>query len=242
MLKAWTGCSGFNYPHWKGVFYPEGLSQRKWLHHYCTAFKTVELNVTFYRLPTDASFDRWYQETPDDFVFSLKGSRFITHVKKLIDPEPSLELFFKGASRLKEKLKVLLWQFPPAFGVNKERLKEFLDLLASYPVRSALEFRNETWITEEVMDICRKRNVALCMADWPVFIDELPVTADFVYIRRHGEGGGYSTCYSTQALRNDAKRIRSYLKNGKDIYIYFNNDAGGFAPANAKELRGLLKD
>jgi uncharacterized protein YecE (DUF72 family) len=241
MQKVCIGCSGFNYPHWKGVFYPEDLPQKKWLKHYCSVFSTVELNVTFYRLPTETSFDRWYKETPDDFVFSVKGSRFITHVKKLIDPQKSLKLFFKGALRLKEKLNVILWQLPPSFGIDVQRLKVFLDLLASYPVRCAIEFRNRSWITEEVADICRKRHTALCMADWPVFADKLPVTSDFVYIRRHGRDDAHDICYSKTELKGDADRIKKHLKNKQDVYIYFNNDAQGCAPANAKELAGLLK-
>ncbi len=234
------GCSGFNYPHWRGVFYPEGLSQRNWLQYYCTVFSTVELNVTFYRLPTEGAFRRWYAETPRDFTFCLKGSRFITHVKKLIDPGPSLELFFRGALQLKEKLDVVLWQFPPSFGIKAERLKVFLDLLKAYPVRNALEFRNETWMTKEVTDICRGRNAALCMADWPAFADELPLTADFIYVRRHGRSGAYNGCYSKTELNRDAVRIRRYVKQGHDVFIYFNNDAGGCAPANAVQLRDML--
>jgi uncharacterized protein YecE (DUF72 family) len=234
------GCSGFNYPHWRGTFYPQGLPQRKWLQYYCTVFSTVELNVTFYRLPRPTTFDKWYQETPPEFVFSIKGSRFITHVKKLLEPDEPLGLFFNNALRLKEKLKVVLWQFPPAFRVNTERLRRFLHLLRAYPVRNTLEFRHESWITEEVISICEEHNMSLCMADWPEFIDELPVTSDFVYIRRHGEGGGYDTRYSKAALKKDANRIRGYLKGKKDVFIYFNNDAFGYAPKNASELITLV--
>ncbi|MEN8264622.1 MAG: DUF72 domain-containing protein [Nitrospirota bacterium] len=234
------GCSGFSYSSWKGTFYPEKLARRKWLQHYCSVFSTVELNVTFYRLPAPATFDKWYQETPRDFTFSLKGSRFITHVKRLSVKEESLDLFFNGALRLKEKLKVVLWQFPPTFKINTERLINFLRLLGDYPVRNTLEFRHESWITSDVIDICKEHNTGLCMADWPVFIDEIPVTSDFVYIRRHGEGGSYDTCYSKAALRKDSKRIKDYLKDGKDVFIYFNNDACGYAPGNARELIDIL--
>jgi uncharacterized protein YecE (DUF72 family) len=235
-----VGCSGFNYPHWKEVFYPRKLPQRKWLRHYCSVFSSVELNVTFYRLPSLDTFNKWYQETPRDFVFSLKGSRFITHVKRLLITAESLDLFFKGALRLKKKLKVVLWQLPPTFKINTERLTNFLRLLRDYPVRNTFEFRHESWITSEVIDICREHNTGLCLADWPVFIDNLPVTSDFVYIRRHGEGGGYDTCYSKAALKKDAKRIKGYLKDGKDVFIYFNNDAYGCAPKNAKELMDII--
>lgn len=231
------GCSGFSYRHWKGTFYPADLPQRKWFEYYCKVFNTVELNVTFYRLPLQKTFDRWYKETPRDFVFSLKGSRFITHVKRLLDPEQPLELFFERALRLKGKLKVVLWQFSPGFKIEIARLKNFLDLLKKYPVRNTLEFRHESWITEDVINLCKEQDVSLCMADWPEFIDNLPVTSDFVYIRRHGEGGSYATCYSKASIKRDAKRIKNYMKkNVKDVFIYFNNDFQGYAPKNAKEL------
>ena len=240
MPEIRIGCSGFNYPDWKGRFYPEGLPQRRWLQHYCTVFSTVELNVTFYRRPLPSTFDKWHQETPDNFVFSLKGSRFITHVKRLIDPEAPLDRFFEGALRLKEKLSVVLWQFPPKFNLDRERLSRFLRLLRKYPVRHTLEFRNESWIVQDILDMCRDNGISLCMADWPEFIDDLPVTADFVYIRRHGEAGRYDSCYSKADLKRDAQRIRRYLGTGKDVFIYFNNDAFGYAPQNARELLEML--
>jgi uncharacterized protein YecE (DUF72 family) len=240
MPEVRIGCSGFNYSHWKGTFYPQKMPQRMWFQHYCSVFSSVELNVTFYRLPALSTFDKWYQETPHNFVFSLKGSRFITHVKRLLVTTESLDRFFNGALRLKEKLKVVLWQFPPTFKINTERLINFLKLLRNYPVRNTLEFRHESWITSGIIDICKEHNKGLCMADWPVIINNLPVTSNFVYIRRHGEGGRYDTCYSKAALKKDSKRIKGYLKDGKDIFMYFNNDAYGYAPKNAKELKDLF--
>ncbi len=235
------GCSGFNYPGWRGNFYPADLPQKKWFEYYCRVFNTVELNVTFYRLPLASTFKKWHDETPEDFVFSLKGSRFITHIKRLIEPEEPLKLFFKRAMNLKNKLKVVLWQFPPSFKINTPRLKRFLKLLKKYSVRHTLEFRNESWISEDVVDLCRENNVSLCMADWPEFIDKLPVTSDFVYMRRHGTDGSYATSYSRAYLKKDAKRIKNYLRDKKDVYIYFNNDAFGYAPKNARELMEMLK-
>jgi uncharacterized protein YecE (DUF72 family) len=235
-----VGCSGFNYPHWRGTFYPQGLPQKKWLQYYCTVFSTVELNVTFYRIPLPTTFDKWFQETPSDFAFSLKGSRFITHVKKLIEPEDSLDHFFKNALRLNEKLKVVLWQFHPQFKINISRLINFLNLLRNYPVRNTLEFRHESWITKDVINICKEYNISLCIADWPDFIDDLAVTSDFVYIRRHGKGGKYNTLYSKADLKNDVKRMTGYMNDGKDVFLYFNNDAFGYAPINAQELMDML--
>lgn len=241
MPELRVGCSGFNYWDWKENFYPADLPQRKWFEYYCTVFNTVELNVTFYRLPLAKTFDKWHKETPDDFVLSLKGSRFITHIKRLVEPEKPLELFFERALRLKEKLKVVLWQFSPKFKVDIERLENFLKLLKKYPVINTLEFRHESWITDDVIGLCEKYNTSLCMADWPGFIDDLPATSDFVYIRRHGKEGSYATCYSKAELKKDATRIRNYLKNGKDVFIYFNNDYHGYAPRNAGELRKMVR-
>lgn len=241
MPELQIGCSGFSYQHWKGLFYPEDLSQRKWLEYYSNVFRSVELNVTFYRLPRPATFDAWHQQVPPDFVFSLKGSRFISHVKKLCDPAEPLKVFFESALRLKEKLAVVLWQLPPSFKMNHDRFAAFLSQLRSYPVRHAFEFRHESWIAPHIIDLCTMHGIGLCMADWPTFIDDLPMTADFVYMRRHGHGGSYATRYSMAELQKDAARIRNYLNSGKSVFIYFNNDAHGYAPENAQQLRELLQ-
>lgn len=240
MPELRIGCSGFNYWYWKGRFYPEDLPQNRWLEYYSKFFNTVELNVTFYRLPLAKTFDRWRKETPDNFLFSLKGSRFITHVKRLIEIEEPLKLFFERAQRLGKKFEVALWQFSPGFKLDIERLYRFLELLKGYNIRNALEFRHNSWIIEDIVNLCKKYNVSLCMADWPEFIDELPVTSDFVYIRRHGEGGSYSTCYSEEELKKDAKRIKRYLKDGKDVFIYFNNDYNAYAVKNAQQLKSMM--
>lgn len=239
MAVARVGCSGFNYDHWRGAFYPVGLPQEKWLAFYCSKFGTVELNVTFYRLPHIDTFQKWRDETPDDFVFALKGSRFITHVKRLREPEAPLDRFFDHALCLGEKLEVVLWQFPPSFRMALDRLESFLRLLAAFPVRSALEFRHGSWIAQEVFDACSAHGVCLCMADWPQFITTLPVTSDFAYIRRHGSGG-YDQLYSPAFLRRDALTVKAFLSSGKDTYVYFNNDAFGYAPRNAQQLARML--
>lgn len=235
------GCSGFLYDHWKGVFYPEDLPKKRWFEYYCKKFATVELNVTFYRLPDKETFTKWHKETPPNFLFSLKGSKFITHVKKLKASEEPVDTFFSRALALKEKLGVVLWQLPPALKADPARLAEFLELLRPYRVRNAFEFREGTWISKKVISLLERENACLCMADWPDFLDDLPVTADFVYIRRHGEGGSYATCYSPEQLKANAMRIRKYLKQKTDVFIYFNNDALGYAPKNARELKAILK-
>jgi uncharacterized protein YecE (DUF72 family) len=241
MGNVHIGCSGFHYVSWLGRFYPRGLPRSEWLRYYCTCFSTVELNVTFYRLPGPETFDAWYRQTPSEFVFALKGSRYITHVKRLLDPVEHLERFFERASRLREKLRVVLWQLPPGFSLACDRLRDFLAGLDKYDVRNVLEFRNRSWLTEEVVELCREHYVGLCSADWPEFLDDLPLTADFVYLRRHGAGGDYTSRYSETELRNDADRIGKYLRDGADVFIYFNNDACGHAPANAMELMDMLR-
>lgn len=240
MPKYRIGCSGFLYDSWKGSFYPEELPHRKWLSFYMGKFQSVEINVTFYRLLKKEAFERWYKETPEDFTFCLKGSRFVTHVKKLKDVELPLSTFFNATAPLLEKLDVILWQLPPNLKLNMKNLEDFVANLKQYPVRHVFEFRNKTWLTKKVFNLLSEANIAVCMSDWPPFLDDSPVTADFVYIRRHGEGGSYATNYSTEQLKEDAKKIKEYLKMGKDVYYYFNNDAFAYAPKNALELKTIL--
>jgi len=235
-----VGCSGFLYEHWRGNFYPEDLPKNHWLEYYCQRFSTVELNVTFYRLPDRETFAKWHSATPKNFIFSLKGSRFITHVKKLKDCAEPLDAFFSRASVLKEKLGVVLWQLSPTFNMDIERLHAFLEELRPFGTRHAFEFRNKTWINKKVFTLLEHENAAVCMADYPDFLAEVPSTADFVYIRRHGKEGSHTTSYSAEFLKADSKFIKAHLKQKNDAYIYFNNDAQGHAPKNAEELTRLI--
>ncbi len=241
MPKYRIGCSGFLYDSWRGPFYPDNLPHKKWLSFYMEKFNTVELNVTFYRLLKKEAFERWYKETPPDFSFCLKGSRFISHVKKLKDVELPLSTFFNTTAPLLEKLEVILWQLPPNLKLNMKNLEDFVENLKVYPVRHVFEFRHKSWLTKRVFNLLSAANIALCMSDWPEFIDELPLTADFVYIRRHGERGNYATNYTIDHLKTDAKRIKNYLKLNKDVYFYFNNDSFAYAPKNAIELKTILE-
>ncbi len=240
MAELRIGCSGFMYEHWRGTFYPEGLSKNYWLDYYSKHLTTVELNVTFYHLPEREAFAKWYFSTPEKFIFSLKGSRFITHVKKLKDCAEPVEAFFSRASLLKEKIGAILWQLPPNFNFDLERLKEFFEILKPYQMRNVFEFRNKTWINKKVASVLDKENAAFCMADHPDFLKKLPLSANFIYIRRHGMNGSYSGSYSLELLKEDAKFIKTQFKNKKDVFIYFNNDAFGYAPKNALELTNLI--
>ncbi len=229
------------YDDWKGTFYPEELAKKQWFEYYYKKFPTVELDVTFYRLPEKETFSKWYNETPKDFVLSLKGSRFVTHIKKLKAPEEPLDVFFTRAAALKEKLGVVLWQLPADFKSDTETLREFLEALKKYNVKNTFEFRDKSWISKKTISLLEKYNAGICMADWPDFLCDLPVTTDFVYIRRHGSDGKCSTCYTCAQLKSDAKAIDKFIKQGKDVYMYFNNGVSGYAPKNAKELRDILK-
>jgi uncharacterized protein YecE (DUF72 family) len=242
MPKYTIGCSGFLYDSWRGPFYPEELPHKKWLSFYMGKLSSVELNVTFYRLLKKEAFERWYKDTPPNFSFCLKGSRFISHVKKLKDVELPLSTFFNATAPLMEKLEVILWQLPPNLKLNMKNLEDFVENLKQYPVRHVFEFRHKSWLVKKVFNLLASANIGVCMADWPDFIDDLPVTADFVYIRRHGEGGSYATNYTTEQLKSDAKRIKEYMKMGKDVYYYFNNDAFAYAPQNARELSKILEN
>jgi len=245
MAKVFVGTSGYNYRHWwNDVFYPRTLPQKGWLEFYSQFFDTVELNVTFYRLPNRKTFEGWYQRTPGHFLFSIKGSRFITHIKRLRDCKEPLEVFLDRAQGLKDKLSVILWQLPPKFKLNFERAKEFCGLLGdistSKPVRQAFEFRDRSWFCPEVYGLLEEHNFSLCVAHSSVLPYVERATAQFVYIRFHGGESLYDSNYSEGELRDWSKRIGEWLRKGLDVYSYFNNDAYGFAVKNALALRELL--
>lgn len=242
--KCYIGTSGYSYEDWKnGIFYPKGLATNKWLGFYSETFDTVELNVTFYRLPKETAFKIWYKRTPKDFSFSVKGSRFITHIKRLKNCKDAIKLFFKRIDYLKNKASCILWQLPPKFKSDQKRLSDFIKNLSKEKKkrRHVFEFRNESWYTKEIFRLLRDNNISLCIADWPPFSKEGPETADFVYIRRHGTGARlYGGCYSNAQLKKDARMIKDFLRKGKAVYIYFNNDAHGYAPKNAMTLKKML--
>jgi uncharacterized protein YecE (DUF72 family) len=240
------GTSGYNYPHWwNGVFYPFDLPQRKWLEYYTGYFETVELNVSFYRLPKKEVFESWYKRTPKKFSFAVKGSRFITHMKRLKDCREPLSLFLDHASPLKEKLGVVLWQLPPRFRFNKERLEEFCVLLSTLPrskhLRHAFEFRDESWVCQEAFRLLEEFKFGFCIAHGAGLPVVETVTSNYVYLRLHGGELLYGSNYSEKELKEWAKKIENWKSKGKDIFIYFNNDAYGFAILNALTLKKLVQ-
>ena len=237
--KYYIGCSGWHYDHWCGLYYPEGLSKPKWLQFYAKKFTTVELNNSFYHLPSEKAFITWRESSPDNFTFAVKVSRFITHIKRLKNLGLAVENFLSRACLLEKKLGPLLYQLPPNMKRNDEVLENFLSSLPQ-KYQHVFEFRHESWIDDSVFHILQQYNAGLCVFDMPGFTCPLVATSDFAYIRFHGSEGLYSSCYSDEELSHWAERIARLGQNLKAIYIYFNNDAEAFAVKNAFTLINYL--
>jgi uncharacterized protein YecE (DUF72 family) len=215
------------------------LPKPKWLSFYARQFTTVELNNSFYHLPSEKAFTTWRESTPDNFVFAVKVSRFITHIKKLRNLGSAVENFLSRAGFLEGKLGPLLYQLPPSMKRNDELLQSFSSSLPP-KYQHVIEFRHESWIDDAVFDILRRYNVGLCVFDMPGFSCPLVATSDFAYVRFHGSEGLYSSCYSDEELSQWAKRIARLAQKVKASYIYFNNDAEAFAVENAITLGNFL--
>jgi uncharacterized protein YecE (DUF72 family) len=234
--EARIGTSGWNYSHWRETFYPKGLRQAGWLGFYAREFDTVEINATFYRLPRPEYVANWAASTPEGFVFSIKGSRYLTHVKRLGDHGESLDRFFDLAGGLGEKAGPVLWQLPPLFHRDDDRLAAFAGALPG-GWRNVFEFRHESWFDPAVYGILERAGAALCIADHPDRPAVRELTADFTYIRFHH--GGNEGSYTSLELEEWAGAIAGFRKAGIDVYAYFNNDWKGYALDNARELRAL---
>jgi uncharacterized protein YecE (DUF72 family) len=240
MAEIRIGTSGYSYKHWRGRYYPEKLKPAEWLRYYAQEFDTVELNNTFYQLPKEEAFDNWRKTTPADFLFAMKGSRFITHMIKLKDPARGLTNLMPRAERLRSKLGPILWQLPPGWNVNAERLETFLSLLPRRH-RYAFELRNRTWMTEEIYDILRRHKAAFCIYELAGYQSPLEITADWTYVRLHGPTAfKYRGSYSGAQLAAWADQIRAWRRKLKAIYVYFDNDDSAYAVRNALMLRQLV--
>lgn len=287
MPKIYAGISGWTYPPWRGEFYPEELPRKQELEYASRQVNSIEINGTFYSLQRASSFEKWREATPADFVFSVKGSRYITHIRRLREAEAALANFFaSGVLQLKEKLGPFLWQLPPNLKYDPGLLEAFLKLLPRtttaatalgrkhdqymknracvkavppQALRHALEVRHHSFKTREFVELLRKNNVALVVADtagkWPFMED---VTADFIYVRLHGDEKLYVSGYSDAALKDWERKIRSWAKGstpmgseltapragprrgGRDVHVYFDNDAKVHAPFDAMKLAGWL--
>jgi uncharacterized protein YecE (DUF72 family) len=234
------GTSGYHYKHWRGPFYPAKLPASKMLDFYCKYFDSLELNNSFYRLPTDSAFDGWRNGTPRNFVFAVKASRFLTHNKKLKDPENALHNLLPRAARLGEKLGPILFQLPPKWKVNIERLEQLLEILPrSY--RYAFEFRELTWIKPEVNELLARFNAAFCIYELAGYHSPLTITADFAYVRLHGPGAAkYQGSYEDRTLAEWNDRIAGWAEKLTSIYVYFDNDQVGYAVRNAMTLKKMV--
>lgn len=239
MAQYFIGTSGWVYPHWRGVFYPDKLLQSQWLLYYAEHFPTVELNSSFYRLPSEQAFDGWRDKPPEGFRYSVKASRFITHIKKLKDVAEPVETFLTRARRLGDKLGPVLYQLPPSLKRDDNKLESLLSLLPQ-GLRHVIEFRHESWLDDDVYRLLRQYNAALCAFDMPDLSCPLLATTDFAYIRFHGSSELYSGCYSDEELDDWSERISELAKKTDEVYIYFNNDIEGFAIENAKTLAHKL--
>lgn len=264
-----VGISGWRYEPWRGVFYPQDLAQRRELEYCGLHFPTVEINGSFYSLQRPEYYEAWYRETPPGFVFAVKGSRYITHMLRLNNVEKPLANFYaSGILALKDKLGPFLWQFPEMFHFKPGRLEEFFRLLprstaealalarrrdsrmtgrarlaidANRPLRHAVEVRHRSFVNENFLSLLKNHGIGLVVADtagrWPKMFH---VTADFVYVRLHGDVEIYASGYSGQALAGWARRIRGWHEEGLAVYVYFDNDAKVHAPYDAQALMRKL--
>jgi len=236
--NIYIGTSGWSYTHWVGTFYPVKTNPAAQLGYYIKYFRTVETNNSFYKLPAWETFANWSNSVPEDFLFVVKASRFITHMKKLKDPAASIFSFMENVMGLGSKLGPILFQLPPHWKINIQRLEEFLSVLPP-GLRYAFEFRNPTWYSAEVYALLKKHNCAFCIYELNGHLSPKEVIADFVYLRLHGPDGSYQGSYSEQELAKWARQSRNWAQHG-DVYVYFDNDQMGFAPANAKRLIELV--
>lgn len=240
-MEKFIGCSGYYYNHWKGLFYPATLPKSKWLSFYAEHFNSVEINNTFYRMPEEKAMKRWYDITPGNFVFSVKGYRYFTHMKKLRvddDLRGNLAVFERAIATLNEKIGCVLWQLPGSFKVNIETLEKFSGVL-SHDFRHVFEFRNESWFNQAVYDTLERFNHGLCIVSAPGKLPEVvKTTSDTAYMRFHGKDAWYSSNYSTDDLQSWKNNLEHL--GAERLLVYFNNDINAYAIDNARYLASLF--
>lgn len=246
MARVLIGTSGWTYSSWKGRFYPENWPSRRYLEFYAREFETTEVNYSFYHLPKVTTYRRWASQVPDSFMFALKASRFITHVKRLSDVKDAWRTFVEHAQPLGSRLGPILLQFPPSFRCDLTRLEAFFECAAgsSPPVHPRLvcEFRHPSWFTDDLRRLLARYHAAFCIADGAKYPRHDFVTTSWVYIRYHGRSRMFASDYTDEELALEAQAIGRYLRDGLEVYAYFNNDAEGYAVKNARTLRCLLAE
>jgi uncharacterized protein YecE (DUF72 family) len=235
---AWVGCSGWQYKHWRGDFYPSDLPQSAWLEYYAERFDTVEINNTFYRLPDAETFRAWRRRAPRDFLYAVKASRYLTHMKKLKDPHDPLALFFSRARALGSRLGPVLYQLPPRWPLDLGRLEAFLRALPKRR-RHAIEFREPAWYAEESLALLRRYHVTLCLHDMPGSSSGRRDVGPFVYVRFHGTTK-YGGRYTDETIAEWGTWLAERVRHKIPVFAYFNNDVGGHAPRDAVRLRAQV--
>lgn len=239
MANLRIGTSGWDYAHWVGRFYPRSTRPEDFLGSYATRFNSVEINSTFYRLPSVPTLAHWRDGTPDDFVFACKASRFITHMKKLKEPRTSTRRFFAVIATLGAKLGPVLFQLPPRWRADPARLERFLARLPREH-RFAFEFRDESWLDDAVYGVLRRHRAALCAYELTGRVAPFVETGEFDYVRLHGPGEAYRGRYGDAALDAWAEALAGRLARGRDVYCYFDNDEAGYAASDAQRLRDRI--
>jgi uncharacterized protein YecE (DUF72 family) len=234
--KLHIGCSGWNYKHWRGRFYPEEESPNQWFEFYAATFETVEINNTFYRLPEKKTFKAWHEQAPDRFLYAVKASRYLTHLKKLKEAKAPLKNFLDCARLLGENLGPILYQLPPHWRLNLERLESFLDLLPD-DLQHVFEFRDQSWMVEEVFQLLEERGTSFCTHDMQGMEVSRLAIGPLAYVRFHGTGEKYRGSYSEPTLRSWWRWMEEQVRKGKELYVYFNNDAEAHAPHDALLLK-----
>jgi len=233
------GTSGWYYDHWKGRFYPEKLPKSKWFGYYAQHFDTVEVNNTFYHLPKEQTLKNWHSQVPENFLYSVKANRYITHIKRLKDASDALERFFDAVGLLKENLGPVLYQLPPSLHKDLDLLESFIKLLGKRP-SACFEFRHKSWYEDDTFELLEKHDAAFCIHDLAGCETPRIITAQSIYVRFHGTTGRYSGAYTDKMLAGWAEWIQQNAKFVKAVYAYFNNDVSGYAVKNAETLLQLL--
>jgi uncharacterized protein YecE (DUF72 family) len=235
------GTSGWHYKHWQGPFYPDDIPKRGFLDYYAERFHTVEINNSFYQLPKEKTLIRWRNTVPSGFVFAVKASRYITHMKKLKDPEEPVSNFLGRIGKLGDKLGPILFQLPPNWNLNCQRLRAFLEILpAGY--RYAFEFRDPSWFHSKVYDALGEHGASFCIYDLAGRVSPKKVTAEFIYLRLHGPKGPYQGQYETTVLEKWAGDFSAWVREGKELYCYFDNDEAGYAAQDAARLKAMSEN
>jgi uncharacterized protein YecE (DUF72 family) len=234
------GTSGWHYDHWKGPFYPANLSKSKMLSYYARLFGAVEINNSFYRLPNRETFSDWRETVPDSFVFAVKASGYITHMKKLKDPFETVPRLLEAVTALGANLGPILFQLPPRWKINLARLREFLESLPA-GFRYAFEFRDPSWFDDSVYEALHEMGAAFCIYDLAGRLAPQEITADFIYIRLHGPGEAYQGQYDANILAGWAGACSAWLNQGKEIFCFFDNDQAGYAAQDALRLQEMIE-